>query len=101
MNNSELLAKLADIFPDHAHVISQDRLSLDAWLRLGQPHSWSRMETKLVKGKAVRVWVDTGYGILLVVGRDGELHHGKNEVTHKDWVVLDTDYYGLPKYIWI
>lgn len=73
---------------------------IERWEKEGHPKQWCLVE----KNNAIEVQVDIGYGYIRIVqantrkvlGQGKYMAHTENY----EWVVLDRDYYGCPKYIW-
>ena len=85
------------------------KLSPEKWTSDGCPHTLELVESRLVDGYYYRVFLDTGYGhIILVRGSDTmcRIAYGKH-MAHIDEpdstgavIAMDKDYYGLHKYLW-
>jgi hypothetical protein len=71
--------------------------SLDEWQDLGKPHVWRRVETV----RDYVVYSDTAYGGLALLKGDVLIGNGRYHIIADKITVLDRNYYGTNKYIWM
>ena len=78
-------------------------MSQNFWEQSDRPHTIKLVESKLVDGYHVRVYICTAYGrVILVRGSDtlNTMASGKQMAALPEVIALDIEYYGLHKYIW-
>ena len=92
----DLIQQLEEQFPEHPHIFSQPGISLTEWKKQGRPHNWLPVE----EAKGHKVFVDVGYGGIIVVKDGNLLAWGKNEIVRDDIVVIDANYYGISNHIY-
>lgn len=78
-------------------VMTGDIQDLNRWIAVGKPHTWTIRE---VEGD-YSLALDTGYGELALFEKDKLLGRGRRELIFPGVVVIDRDYYGTHKYIWL
>ena len=69
------------------------------WEEAGRPYLWLKVE-EAVCG-IFTVYIDLAYGYLLLFKSNEILGKGIDSVITDEVIVLDKDYYGCSKYIWI
>ena len=112
MNNSNKL-----IPQSHKHVIEQtliDRnhyfdsniLENDEWREANRPYCWLLKEVKTINNNlVVYAYFEYGYGRILAIHQDSELNLGvllgNTIIATNAYIVLDAEYHGVDKYIWV
>lgn len=91
------LKALRAALPDHSHRNRQTPLTVAAWVQLGSPYAWEFVGVL----KSYTAFKDSGYSAIALFDKDELLGatHG-TEITTPKVILLDKEYYGLPKYLW-
>jgi len=81
---------------DHINGTNLD-FTTDEWEELGKPYHWAIVEEK----DDYKVVVDSAYGHIALFKNDILLDFSPKTIILEDIVVLDRNYYGTDKYIWL
>lgn len=91
------LKALRAALPDHPHRNRQTPLTVAAWEQLGRPYVWEFVGVL----KSYTAFKDNGYGVMALFGKDELLGTTRGVIlTTPKVVLLDKEYYNLPKYLW-
>ena len=81
---------------NHINVTNLD-FTIEQWEELGKPYHWEIVEEK----DDFKVVLDTAYGHIALFKSDVLLDVSSRTIILEDIVILDKDYYGTDKYIWL